>query len=185
MSLKVISTDSPLPVTGAELADWLRVDDYASESVLLDALALAALEWAESVCSCFFRQVTAEYTQAGFSSFLLPVNQPVSFSLSEYSVDGGLPVTLVAGDFTRKIFSAHVQYYFSVSGFPMGIYPDNARVKLRFQTEAIDVPETIKTAIKLKAGQMYASREASPIPYDNRLSGIADDLLWNYRTTFF
>lgn len=182
-NIKILNLENMVwPVTLQELADQLHVDNIAAETGSLNDCIHAATEWAEDLCSRFFREVDVEYTQYGFDSFYLPgfpSVAPTSFVYYD-PADGETAIEFLDTQYAYFLSRKGWQYRFYREYFTGGVFPDNHKVVVQYAAgmPVAQVPKTVKKAIKLKAGLLYAQKEDDQA---DRVISLAERLLYNER----
>ena len=185
MALKLITPATELAVSLADAKLHLRVDD-TDQDALITATIWAATEAAEQVMGRALMPQTWELTLDAFpEAFKLTRVPAVSITSLKYWDAAGVQQTLGSGlyalDNTDDFGHAYVVPVFG------GTWPDareqiNA-VALRYvagYATAANVPESIKSWIKLQAGAMFENRQAEGAVQTYAL-GFADRLLDRYK----
>lgn len=180
-------TSTYVPVTTAEQKLWMRVD-HATDDVPIAALVVAATQYAEQFTRRrFIDQTEIQY----FTDFADPMKlywSPMDSATTIYYTSTAGVNTLLAGtvyddDTTEEpplIRLAYGQSWPSHRGDANGI----TVTYVAGYGVAADVPEGIKTAIKMLAAHWYEHREAVVDVFGGGLTEVpmaVDAMLWPYR----
>lgn len=176
------------PITTAEAKRHLRVD-FADDDTYIDSLIAAARQHVEEVTGRSLITQTWKLSLDGFEDVILLPRPPLVSVDSVTYVDGdGDTQTLAssvydvhANDLPPRITLAHNQ------SWPTTRVTANA-VTVTYQTgygAAGDVPESLKHAVKLLVGDMYANRQKTVVGTIVAEDKTLDALLRPYRVWWF
>lgn len=139
------------PVSLMEVRNFLKIDDFTNDDMLLVSLISAARETAEQFCNRSFIEKTITLVTTDFEE---PVRLPFPYhkNIVSVKVDG------VAADYTRTgstQFVVTVDYYEDT-------YGADPQLEIVYTTKAV-VPDRVKLAILQMVNDLYNNRgEAKP-----------------------
>lgn len=155
------------PVSLAELKAHLRVDGSAEDD-LITSQGKAAREWVEAVTGKQFVEATLVDVYDGFPC----AGRPILLSRSPVTAISGIIYTDTAGDpqswtgyqsdlvgEPARIFPAYGEVYPSARGGDVNSV--SVTYTAGYSSDASDVPDSIKAAIKLLVGHWYEHRMAA------------------------
>lgn len=187
MALKLITPASALAVTLVDAKAHLRVD-VADDDALITAMIMAAAELAEQHTGRAIMAQTWELTLDAFPDALKLTRTPVqSITSIIYADSAGANQTLSGSGYALDAADGY-GYAYVVPAYGTA-WPDTRdqvnAVAVRYlagYASAADVPESIKSWIKLAVGSMYTNRESAVVGSGSVLSlGFADSLLDRYK----
>ena len=185
--LSLITAPSEEPLTLQEAKNHLRVEtDFTNDDDLILGLIQAAREWAEGETDRAFITQTWDVTFSSFpceSYINIPKPNLVSVTTLKYYDENGVEQTWDSANYIVNAGSLPGR----VSLAPNIVWPTiqagrDKAVTIRFVCgygDASAVPEAIKSAIKLKIGELYENREGVVYGVPNKLGAI-DSLLSLY-----
>jgi len=153
-------------VTMDEIKTWLKIDNTADDYVL-DALRVSCIDYAESYTGLYFIERDESISFAGlqnsrWESFpYIDIPKPLISSLTKIESIVDSETTVVSGTYYtfrnvsnigRVIFTTTPSYDIDKP------YPFTVYFTAGFGDTAEDVPELIKTAIKLHIAYLYENR---------------------------
>lgn len=150
------------PVTLEEAKAHLRVDHDADDA-LIAALVTAARESVEQFTGRALAPASYRWASEGYAPYIVPLWPATVTGVSYQTSNGREPVTDYVFDADRSRFTS----------LPYGAHG----VTVEFDAEPVNVPEPLKSAIKLRVEAQY---DAAP---DDRpkLLEAANALSWPYR----
>lgn len=178
MGLTIITPPAQEPVTLDEIKQYLRLDLENEFDALLTALLVAARTYCETFQNRAYFTQTLEYTMDKWSFPVWLPRAPLQtvLSVNYYDLAGnefGIYDYLTDANADRGRVAMHPD---SVKPSER-LRPMNA-VKIRYiagYSSVLDVPETVKLAIKLFVGHRFENPEAEGVPK------AVHDLLWPQR----
>ncbi len=193
--LRLVSNNAgeELPVTLAELIDWLRRGDTDEDDDLIESCLRASITWAEGFTGLIMVDQTWDFFADNFPAsgpIYLRTGPLLEVQSVNYRDVGGVETTLSSSSYL--INSAAYGLYLPANGlWPTTDGALNA-VRIRFRAGYIemtgspspdgDVPEDIKLAIKIAAATYYGNREDDPrMANTSRVPYGAELLLRRYR----
>lgn len=163
MLITVISATTE-PLTLEEAKQHLRVDlDFTADDARISALITSAREVVEQFTGRALADAGYRWASEGGAPWILPLWPAQVTGVSYLSSVGRADVTDYVFDADRSL----------LSGLPYGA----SAVTVEFETDAGDVPEALKSAIKLRISAEY---EASP-EQKAVLIEASNNLAWSYR----
>ena len=168
-SLTQVTPPAIEPVTLAELKDHLRIDAGMEDSLLLGFITTAR-EWCEGYQNRAYITQTWELGLDEWPEIInmpLPLLQSTDLKIEYYGTDG--VVHLLAATeyqidvrgYKGRITPAYGHHWPTLTLRPLsGII---VTFKAGYGAVVSDVPERIRTAVKLLAGHLYEHREATDI----------------------
>lgn len=167
--IKVIIPPSEV-ITVEEAAEFMRIDNYASEEATISAFITAARQWCEEYLSRAIGVQTVEEVLEAFPRNGIPLRPPVIEVESVKYLDGSnVEQTLEEDDDYYISDDSEPGMIKPVSAWPSTLNINNAvRVKYTtgYQPEGLspqqskDLPATIKTAMLMLVADMYENRTA-------------------------
>ena len=191
MALLLITPPAEEPVSLAEAKRDMRLDDdFTEHDLLIEGLITAARERYENICNrAFIRQqwqIVEWRFPAARKTILLPLSPLISVDKIAYQDPDGDWHELEEEDY--QVDMSEPPKIFPVLSWPITKSVLNA-VKLTFTAgygSAIDVPESIKNAIRLYCKAQYeASFQASSGSEYERRMAAAMELISTYRVFQF
>lgn len=184
------------PVTLAEVKAHIRVD-HADEDASIADMILAATHRFDgrdgSLGLCLITQSWTLTLDAFTAEIAIPLPPCQSIDAITYVDPGGVPQTLDAGAY--QVFGlgstdgAKVRPAYGTSWPAIRNQPDAVAITFTagFGDNPGDVPEPIRTAIKMRVGHLYENRESVVIGtgYNTETPDGPEDFVRNYRTWTF
>ena len=161
LDIEVTTPPAEEPITVAELKEWLRVDGTDQDTVITSLLT-SAREWAEGYTHRRFVDTELDVTWATFpkigADLYLP-GPPVSVLSSLNWIDSaGVTQPFDIADVTvEPLYGLARVNPDAVEDWPQDAFSVNAKYTAGFGAAA-DVPEDIKTAIKVAVTQNFLFR---------------------------
>jgi uncharacterized phiE125 gp8 family phage protein len=176
-------------VTLQDIYDFLRLDTDNNEDTLLSSLILAAEQYAEGFTRRKFITETCYYYLEKFpaENFIrLPYGKLQSITSITYKDSDGTETTMVKGtDYLEDIISEPGRAVLPYGGsWPTDVlYPTNPIIVTfvcGYGATPADIPEDIKTGIKMIVSDLYENRQVQDTQqlFQNN---TAYNLLWPYR----
>jgi uncharacterized phiE125 gp8 family phage protein len=157
MNLENISLSITEPITLLEAKEHLRVE-HSDDDTYISALITAAREQAESYCELIIPAQQFKYDLDCFPASISLPNAPViSVDSVSYIDTLGTSQTLNEYYLAKTPVSANIETAYSKS-FPE-TQSGRDKVSITFTAGFVDIPETIKHAMKLIIGSLYEQRE--------------------------
>ena len=165
--MKIITQPTFEPLSVAEVAEYIRVDDLAAETVTIEAMITAARQYLEQYLSRFIATQTVEIAFDTFQDEMTIAAPLQSITSITYLDKDGATQTLNPNQYLVDTYQepAVITKAFGV------VYPEtydvpNA-VKIRFvagyttgdSPDIMPLPKPLKFAMLLLIGDMYANRE--------------------------
>jgi uncharacterized phiE125 gp8 family phage protein len=190
-TLELSTGPSIEPVTVAEAKSHMRVDD-ATDDTLIGNYIVAARRWAERFTNRQFIEATWKLHMPQFPEEIrLPLPPTSSVTSIVYIDTDGNTQTLDSGEYQTNLKTepALIKPAYSTS------WPDirggdynsvTVTYVTGYGTATTDVPEDIRTAIRILVSHFYEARE--PIIVGSAISVVprsVDALLWPYRVEIF
>lgn len=167
MADKIITYPTFEPITVADVAEYLRVDNVLADTPLLEALITTGRQYLEQYLNRYIAEQTVETARTGWSKEMTLSSPVQSVTSIKYLDEDGVERTLASNQYVvdtysepAKITPAHEVTYPNlyavennvkirfVSGFTTGSSPDDH-----------PMPQTLKFAMMLIIGDLYANRE--------------------------
>ena len=185
MALKLITAATGLAVSLAEAKAHLRID-LAEEDTQINAMILAATEAAEQIMGRSVMTQTWETTLDAFPDAVELTRIPVQSITSVTYADSAGAQTVLSGAAYALDNADDFGFSYLVPAYG-GTWPDTRdeinALRVRFVSgyaNAAEVPESIKSWIKLQVGAMFEHREAEGTAQTYPL-GFADRLLDRFK----
>jgi uncharacterized phiE125 gp8 family phage protein len=187
MALKQITAATALAVTLIEAKEHLRVDAADSDTQIM-AMILAATESAEQIMGRSVMAQTWEVSLDAFPASVELTRIPVQSVTSVTYADSAGAQTVLSGAAYALDNADDFGFAYVVPGYASD-WPDTRdeinAVKVRFVSgcaSAAEVPESIKSWIKLQVGAMFENREAETVGAGQvHKIGFADRLLDRFK----
>lgn len=179
----LITGPSIEPVTVEEARLMLRQDETADDT-LIAGLVRAAREYCERFTGRALITQTWDMVLDGWPiGIVFPLAPLQSVSSVKYTDESAVEHTYAATNYHVDATCEPGRLVWDDdSALPSDTLADVAAIRVRFVcgygTEAGDVPEMIRLAMKILVGQLYENREAPN-------TTVADALLWPYRLMGF
>jgi uncharacterized phiE125 gp8 family phage protein len=195
MAIRLITPPAIEPVTLAEAKAHLRVD-HSEDDALIGSFIEASRVYCEQFTARAFITQTWEYVVDDFPlhEIMLPLPPLQSVTSVKYDDGGGVEQTLGVLDYEVDTVSQPGWVVPVTAGWPTNVWEGINSVRIRFVAGynpgtdspidlAANVPQSIKAAIMLHVGQLYAQREDIVVgTVVNRVpTGGIEHLLRQYR----
>jgi uncharacterized phiE125 gp8 family phage protein len=167
MADKIITYPTFEPITVADVAEYLRVDNVALDTPLLEALITTARQYLEQYLNRYIAEQTVETALTGWSTEMTLSSPVQSVTSIKYLDVNGAEQTLNSNQYVVDTYSepAKITPAYNVS-YPE-LYAVENNVKVRFVTgfttgsspDDHPMPQPLKFAMMLIIGDLYANRE--------------------------
>jgi uncharacterized phiE125 gp8 family phage protein len=167
MADKIITYPTFEPITVADVAEYLRVDNVALDTPLLEALITTARQYLEQYLNRYIAEQTVETALTGWSTEMTLSSPVQSVTSIKYLDVNGAEQTLNSNQYVVDTYSepAKITPAYNVS-YPE-LYAVENNVKIRFVTgfttgsspDDHPMPQPLKFAMMLIIGDLYANRE--------------------------
>lgn len=188
MADKIITYPTFEPITVADAAEYLRVDDVNSDTALISALITTARQAVEQYCNRYIAEQTIESAFTGFPD-VIKLSAPVqSITSIKYLDVNGTEQTLNSNQYLVDYYSQPVQITpaYNVTYPELYDVPNNVKVRFVAGYTTGDSPDTTPIPLPLRygmlliIGDLYANREAqSDKKYE--INPTVQNLLYPYR----
>ena len=188
MADKIITYPTFEPITVADAAEYLRVDDVNSDTALISALITTARQAVEQYCNRYIAEQTIESAFTGFPD-VIKLSAPVqSVTSIKYLDVNGTEQTLNSNQYLVDYYSQPVQITpaYNVTYPELYDVPNNVKVRFVAGYTTGDSPDTTPMPLPLRygmlliIGDLYANREAqSDKKYE--INPTVQNLLYPYR----
>lgn len=167
MATKIITQPTYEPLTLAEVAEYLRLDDSPSDSDTVEALITASRQYLENYLSRYIATQTVELALTGFQDEIELTAPVQSVTSIKYLDTNGTEQTLSSTQYLVDTYSEPcvIRPAYNVA------YPETYavanNVKIRYVTgyttggspDNYPLPKPLKFAMLLIIGDLYANRE--------------------------
>lgn len=188
MADKIITYPTFEPITVADAAEYLRVDDVVSDTALITALITTARQAVEQYCNRYIAEQTIESAFTGFPD-VIKLSAPVqSVTSIKYLDVNGAEQTLNSNQYLIDYYAQPVQITpaYNVTYPELYSVPNNVKVRFVAGYTTGDSPDTTPMPLPLRygmlliIGDLYANREAqSDKKYE--INPTVQNLLYPYR----
>ena len=188
MADKIITYPTFEPITVADAAEYLRVDNVVSDTALITALITTARQAVEQYCNSYIAEQTIESAFTGFPD-VIKLSAPVqSVTSIKYLDVNGAEQTLNSNQYLVDYYSQPVQITpaYNVTYPELYSVPNNVKVRFVAGYTTGDSPDTTPMPLPLRygmlliIGDLYANREAqSDKKYE--INPTVQNLLYPYR----
>ena len=184
MSLILHTAPTEIPVSLAEVKLFLRVD-HSDEDDFIEALISAATLSAESIMNRAVMNQTWKLFTDSFDNMQLRKPVVTAVSSVKYIDSSTGTLTTLGTDMYQPVLNSDYEAYIVAAydkTFPeVRKQPESVQVIFTCgYAAAADVPEDIKTWIKLCVGSLYEKRQLESERQTYSL-GLADQLLYRYK----
>jgi uncharacterized phiE125 gp8 family phage protein len=188
MPTKVITAPTYEPISAADVAEYIRVDDLAEDQLLLDGMITAAREYLEQYLSRPIATQTLEEALTGWADPIVLDSSLQSVTSIKYLDLNGVEQTLASNQYLVDTYSepAQITPAYNVEFPELYAVPNN--VKIRYvagytsggSPDLNPMPKPLRFAMMLIIGDLYANREAGgDKPY--QINPTVESLLQFYR----
>lgn len=188
MPTKVITAPTYEPISAADVAEYIRVDDLAEDQLLLDGMITAARQYLEQYLSRPIATQTLEEALTGWADPIVLDSSLQSVTSIKYLDLNGIEQTLASNQYLVDTYSepAQITPAYNVEFPELYAVPNN--VKIRYvagytsggSPDLNPMPKPLRFAMMLIIGDLYANREAGgDKPY--QINPTVQSLLQFYR----
>lgn len=188
MPTKVITAPTYEPISAADVAEYIRVDDLAEDQLLLDGMITAARQYLEQYLSRPIATQTLEEALTGWADPIVLDSSLQSVTSIKYLDLNGIEQTLASNQYLVDTYSepAQITPAYNVEYPELYAVPNN--VKIRYvagytsggSPDLNPMPKPLRFAMMLIIGDLYANREAGgDKPY--QINPTVESLLQFYR----
>lgn len=188
MPTKVITAPTYEPISAADVAEYIRVDDLAEDQLLLDGMITAARQYLEQYLSRPIATQTLEEALTGWADPIVLDSSLQSVTSIKYLDLNGIEQTLASNQYLVDTYSepAQITPAYNVEYPELYAVPNN--VKIRYvagytsggSPDLNPMPKPLRFAMMLIIGDLYANREAGgDKPY--QINPTVQSLLQFYR----
>jgi uncharacterized phiE125 gp8 family phage protein len=188
MPTKVITAPTYEPISAADVAEYIRVDDLAEDQLLLDGMITAARQYLEQYLSRPIATQTLEEALTGWVDPIVLDSSLQSVTSIKYLDLNGVEQTLASNQYLVDTYSepAQITPAYNVEFPELYAVPNN--VKIRYvagytsggSPDLNPMPKPLRFAMMLIIGDLYANREAGgDKPY--QINPTVESLLQFYR----
>jgi uncharacterized phiE125 gp8 family phage protein len=188
MPTKVIAAPIYEPISAADVAEYIRVDDLAEDQLLLDSMITAARQYLEQYLSRPIATQTLEEALTGWADPIVLDSSLQSVTSIKYLDLNGVEQTLASNQYLVDTYSepAQITPAYNVEYPELYAVPNN--VKIRYvagytsggSPDLNPMPKPLRFAMMLIIGDLYANREAGgDKPY--QINPTVESLLQFYR----
>jgi uncharacterized phiE125 gp8 family phage protein len=168
MPTKVITAPTYEPISAADVAEYIRVDDLAEDQLLLDGMITAARQYLEQYLSRPIATQTLEEALTGWADPIVLDSSLQSVTSIKYLDLNGVEQTLASNQYLVDTYSepAQITPAYNVEFPELYAVPNN--VKIRYvagytsggSPDLNPMPKPLRFAMMLIIGDLYANREA-------------------------
>lgn len=168
MPTKVITAPTYEPISAADVAEYIRVDDLATDELLLDGMITAARQYLEQYLNRPIATQTLEEALTGWKDPIVLDSSLQSVTSIKYIDLNGAEQTLASNQYLVDTYSepAQITPAYNVT-FP-DLYDVPNNVKVRYvagytsggSPDTNPMPKPLRFAMMLIIGDLYANREA-------------------------
>jgi uncharacterized phiE125 gp8 family phage protein len=168
MPTKVITAPIYEPISAADVAEYLRVDNLAADQDLIDTLITAARQYLEQYLSRPISTQTLEEALTGWSNPIVLDSSLQSVTTIKYLDVNGAEQTLAQNQYLVDTYSepAQITPAYNVTFPELYDVPNN--VKVRYvagytsggSPDTSPMPKPLRFAMMLVIGDLYSNREA-------------------------
>jgi uncharacterized phiE125 gp8 family phage protein len=188
MPTKVITAPTYEPISAADVAEYIRVDDLAEDQLLLNGMITAARQYLEQYLSRPIATQTLEEALTGWADPIVLDSSLQSVTSIKYLDLNGVEQTLASNQYLVDTYSepAQITPAYNVEYPELYAVPNN--VKIRYvagytsggSPDLNPMPKPLRFAMMLIIGDLYANREAGgDKPY--QINPTVESLLQFYR----
>ena len=167
MADKIITYPTFEPITVADVAEYLRVDNVALDTPLLEALITTARQYLEQYLNRYIAEQTVETALTGWSTEMTLSSPVQSVTSIKYLDVNGAEQTLNSNQYVVDTYSEPTKITPAYNVSYPELYAVENNVKIRFVTgfttgsspDDHPMPQPLKFAMMLIIGDLYANRE--------------------------
>ena len=189
MPTKVITAPTYEPISVADVAEYLRVDDLAADQDLLENLITAARQYLEQHLNRSLATQTLEEALTGWANPIVLDSSLQSVTSIKYIDVNGAEQTLASNQYLVDTYAepAQITPAYNVTYPELYDVPNN--VKVRYvagytsggSPDTNPLPKPIRFAMMLVIGDLYANREAAVTGTTYTVNPTVQNLLQFYR----
>lgn len=189
MPTKVITASTYEPISVADVAEYLRVDDLAVDQDLLENLITAARQYLEQHLNRPLAIQTLEEALTGWANPIVLDSSLQSVTSIKYIDINGAEQTLASNQYLVDTYAepAQITPAYNVTYPELYDVPNN--VKVRYvagytsggSPDTNPLPKPIRFAMMLVIGDLYANREAAVTGTTYTVNPTVQNLLQFYR----
>jgi uncharacterized phiE125 gp8 family phage protein len=168
MPTKVITSPTYEPISAADVAEYIRVDDLAQDELLLEGMITAARQYLEQYLARPIATQTLEEALTGWANPIVLDSSLQSVTSIKYLDLNGAEQTLASNQYLVDTYSepAQITPAYNVEFPELYAVPNN--VKVRYvagytsgsSPDLNPMPKPLRFAMMLIIGDLYANREA-------------------------
>lgn len=168
MPTKVITAPTYEPISAADVAEYIRVDDLAQDELLLEGMITAARQYLEQYLNRPIATQTLEEALTGWANPIVLDSSLQSVTSIKYLDLNGVEQTLASNQYLVDTYSepAQITPAYNVEFPELYAVPNN--VKVRYvagytsggSPDLNPMPKPLRFAMMLIIGDLYANREA-------------------------
>lgn len=168
MPTKVITAPTYEPISAADVAEYIRVDDLAQDELLLEGMITAARQYLEQYLSRPIATQALEEALTGWADPIVLDSSLQSVTSIKYLDLNGVEQTLASNQYLVDTYSepAQITPAYNVEFPELYAVPNN--VKVRYvagytsggSPDLNPMPKPLRFAMMLIIGDLYANREA-------------------------
>ena len=168
MPTKVITAPTYEPISAADVAEYIRVDDLAQDELLLEGMITAARQYLEQYLNRPIATQTLEEALTGWANPIVLDSSLQSVTSIKYLDLNGVEQTLASNQYLVDTYSepAQITPAYNVAFPELYAVPNN--VKVRYvagytsggSPDLNPMPKPLRFAMMLIIGDLYANREA-------------------------
>lgn len=168
MPTKVITAPTYEPISAADVAEYIRVDDLAQDELLLEGMITAARQYLEQYLSRPIATQTLEEALTGWANPIVLDSSLQSVTSIKYLDLNGAEQTLASNQYLVDTYSepAQITPAYNVEFPELYAVPNNVKVRYVAGYTSGDspdlnpMPKPLRFAMMLIIGDLYANREA-------------------------
>lgn len=168
MATKIITAPTFEPLSIGDVSEYLRLDDSPTDTALISALITAARQHLENYLNRYIAEQTVELALTGWKD-KIDLSAPLQTVISVKYIDqDGNEQTLPSNQYVIDNYSEPASIYPAYGVTYPNLYDVENNVKIRYvvgftsggSPNLNPLPETLKFAMMLIIGDLYANREA-------------------------
>ena len=189
MPTKVITAPTYEPISAADVAEYIRVDDLATDELLLEGMITAARQYLEQYLNRPIATQTLEEALTGWANPIVLDSSLQSVTSIKYLDVNGAEQTLATNQYLVDTYAepAQITPAYNVTYPELYDVPNN--VKVRYiagytsggSPDTNPLPKPIRFAMMLVIGDLYANREAAITGTTYTVNPTVQNLLQFYR----
>jgi uncharacterized phiE125 gp8 family phage protein len=189
MATKVITAPTYEPISVADVAEYLRVDNVNADQSLISALITAARQYLEQYLNRPIAMQTLEEALTGWANPIVLDSSLQSVTTIKYLDVNGAEQTLAANQYLVDTYAepAQITPAYNVTFPDLYAVPNN--IKVRYvagytsgsSPNTNPLPNPLRFAMMLVIGDLYANREAAVTGTTYTVNPTVQNLLQFYR----